>query len=84
MAKCTPKPGGYSETHCDALTAATQGFHAGATARSKRLFVASMVNTTTHESLGTRVVLKSGDYTKNGIVLNVCPFCGGGLIDDER
>lgn len=30
------------------------------------------------------VVLKSGKHSKNGLVMNLCPFCGGELIEGAQ
>lgn len=29
----------------------------------------------------TMAVLRSGDFVKNGIVINYCPFCGNSIAD---
>lgn len=81
--KCTAKKGGYAESRCEALCSVTEqyGKHAK---RSKGLFHYAVVNIWTRENLGTRIILKQGPYMEKGIVLNVCPFCGGPLVDQEN
>lgn len=78
MKKCTSKKGGYSDTHCDVLSSICE-IHPKS--NSKGLFARSMVNIESGESLGVMIILKQGKYISRGIALNVCPFCGGSLMD---
>jgi hypothetical protein len=33
--------------------------------------------------IGTVIVLKSGEFRKNGVVLNHCPFCGNRIYEEK-
>ncbi len=81
--KCKPIKGGYvdPESICEALTMATERGPAG---RRKGLFSSSMINLDTRYSLGVAITLKAGEFSKNGIYLNFCPFCGGELRDSSE
>ena len=81
--KCTAKKGGYAETRCNALTSVTEQ-HIPRSKRTKGLFHSAIVDMETGGHLGTRVILKQGPHMEHGIVLNVCPFCGGPLVDLEN
>lgn len=45
------------------------------------LKVNSMIDMGTNKFSRHLVVLKSGAHSKKGLVLNLCPFCGGELIE---
>lgn len=79
-AKCTPLKGGYADTVCEALKMAVQHRPNN---KSKGLFTQSIVNTSTDkwERMGSCITLHSGDFVGDGILLNLCPFCGGQLHD---
>lgn len=78
IVKCTIRKGGYSETRCDALNSVID-YHPRA--NSKGIFGRSIVNINSGESLGLMVVAKLGKFQQRGIAMNVCPFCGGSLMD---
>lgn len=44
----------------------------------------TLINTKTGKFSRQWVVLKSGKHSKNGIVMNNCPFCGEQIFKDER
>lgn len=44
--------------------------------KRKGLSVSEFVNVNTGETTRTAVVVRSGDHSKRGIILNFCPFCG--------
>lgn len=76
--KCSHKTGGYSDTRCDALSSILEYYPKS---NSKGVFGKSIVNIETNENLGVMVVMKLGKFQKDGVVMNICPFCGGSLID---
>ena len=76
--KCECKQNGYLETACNALQQAVE-LHP--TKRSKGLYAQSRVRLSDNQSLGTVLLLKSGDFIDNGIGLNYCPFCGNKVRD---
>ena len=76
MIKCTPHKGGYAATVCNALSNVLE---IQPTTRSKGLFTGSIVDIPSGKSLGNRIMLKSGEHGKVGIILNYCPFCAGEL-----
>lgn len=41
----------------------------------------TMINMDTHKFGRHLVVLKSGKHGKKGLVLNLCPFCAGELVE---
>lgn len=41
----------------------------------------TMIDMTTNKFSRHLVVLKSGQHAKKGLVLNLCPFCGGELVE---
>jgi hypothetical protein len=52
--------------------------------RYQGLKLNTMINMTTHKFARHLVVLKSGKHGKKGIVLNLCPFCGGDLVANAQ
>ncbi len=44
--------------------------------RGRGVRIQTMVDMKSGKITRSFAVLRSGDFTKNGIVLNVCPFCG--------
>lgn len=78
MTKCTPQPDGYAATLCEAMIETAMFYP---TARTSGMFRAQIVNIKTGEPKGTRILVKSGEHKVDGIVANICPFCGGGLRD---
>lgn len=60
---------------CTSLTRALEGQSSGA-GRSKGLFLEHIMNLTTGEYSMSFVKLKQGEFLKDGIVINCCPFCG--------
>lgn len=78
--KCTIKQNGYLETACNALQQAVE-LHP--TKRSKGLYAKSRVRLSDNQSLGTVLLLKTGDFRDNGVALNYCPFCGN-LVRDLK
>lgn len=78
--KCTAKKGGYALTFCESMSS-TAGFR---TSKNQTgLFVSRITNIKTGEIVGNLVFLATKER-KNGIAFNVCPFCGGELIDPEK
>jgi exosome complex RNA-binding protein Csl4 len=78
--KCHAKAGGYAVTFCQAMSS-TVNFR---TSKNQTgLFVSKITNIVTGEDCGDLVFLATKER-KNGIVFNVCPFCGGSLIDQEK
>lgn len=78
--KCSAKEGGYSITRCEALGSVLEHHPRS---NSKGIFGKSIVNIETNEQLGVMVVAKLGKFQVKGVVLNVCPFCGGSLLDPK-
>ena len=83
MKKCEALKGGYAnpDSICKTLTMATERGPAG---RRKGLFSTSRVQISTGETLGIAIELRAGDFSKNGVILNSCPFCGGELRDFSK
>jgi hypothetical protein len=44
----------------------------------------SMMNMKTMAFSRNLVTLKSGKHSKKGLVMNLCPFCGGELVEDAH
>ena len=78
MIKCTHKPEGYAATLCEAMREVAEVYP---TMKAKGVYQSEVVNTKTLEMKGTRILIKSGKHKGDGIVANVCPFCGGSLRD---
>lgn len=78
--KCTSKERGYSITRCEALNSILEYYPRS---NSKGIFGKGIVNIETNEQLGVMVVAKLGKYQSRGVALNVCPFCGGSLLDPK-
>lgn len=76
MTTCTHQNGGYSLTHCESLTSVVKPFSKSSTG----VLFSSMTNINSGERLGTRIMIVK-DRSHNGIVLGLCPFCGGALRD---
>ena len=79
--KCASKEGGYSVTRCEALNSVIE-FYPRST--SKGVFGKSIVNIESNEPLGTMIIAKSGKHKSRGMVMNVCPFCGGSLMYQDN
>lgn len=77
VTKCTANPNGYGASFCQGM-ASTLDFNP--TKQSKGMFGQSMSNIKTGAELGTRVVIITRTRPK-GMVVNLCPFCGGPLRD---
>ncbi|QVW27859.1 hypothetical protein [Aeromonas phage BUCT552] len=75
--RCTAHPGGYSATHCDALSRCVEW---PGRRYVKGLVAATIVDLNSGVSLGKQVRYQNSD-NKGGLVLNVCPFCAGPLRD---
>ncbi len=82
MKKCSFKKGGYAEDVCDAMQKAIDTKRR--TKASKGIFSGSMVNMKSMERIGHQLIIKSGGFTENGILLNFCPFCGEKVRDDSE
>ena len=80
MSRCTAKPNGYADTFCEAMSKAV---NIRSSKNQKGLFVNEIVNIKTRERLGSMVYLVIPGY-KNGITFNLCPFCGGELMDQSK
>ncbi|MGL4755743.1 MAG: hypothetical protein ACRCXB_25595 [Aeromonadaceae bacterium] len=76
--KCRAMQGGYSDEMCEALSSVIEF---APRTNSKGVFGRNIVNIQSGKSLGVMVVLKQGKHISRGIALNVCPFCGGSLMD---
>ena len=80
MTRCTAKPNGYADTFCEAMSKAV---NIRSSKNQKGLFISEIVNIKTNERLGSMVYLVTSDH-KNGIAFNLCPFCGGELMDQSK
>jgi len=72
--KCSAKKDGYAHNICPNLGAAMQS-------SGKGIVGGVITNIKSGEIKGTRVLIKSGKFSKEGVVMNVCPFCAGSLHD---
>lgn len=52
--------------------------------RGKGIRVRVMYSTTTWKPSRKIAMLHSGDFSKNGVILNFCPFCGKNLDKIHR
>lgn len=43
-----------------------------------------ILNIRTGKNIRRLLVLRSGDFRKNGIVLNYCPFCGEQIYKEQQ
>lgn len=59
---------------CSSLNRALEVGHSQS--RSKGLFLDTFINLSTGEPTMSFVRLKLGDFMKEGVVTNFCPFCG--------
>ena len=80
MIKCTAKKDGYALTFCEAMEST---FRVRSSKSQRGLFVSEITNIKTGDRVGSLVFLVTPER-KNGIAFNVCPFCGGELIGNER
>lgn len=69
---CKVRDGRFIEP-CVAMIGAFDGSSAG---KGRALFMSQYINIKTGEQSRSFVVLRMGDHIKNGVALNVCPFCG--------
>ena len=72
--KCSAKKGGYADNICIHLGNAMQS-------SGKGIIGDMITNIKTGEIKGTAVKVKSGKYSKDGVLMNSCPFCRGDLHD---
>jgi len=72
--KCSAKMNGYAQNICKNLKGAMQS-------SGKGIVGGVMTDIKTGRLNGTRVMVKSGMWSKDGVVMNVCPFCAGSLHD---
>ena len=70
--KCSAKKDGYADSICPHLGSVMQS-------AGKGVVGGVITNIKTGAIKGTRVMIKSGKYSKDGVVMNVCPFCKGEL-----
>lgn len=49
--------------------------------RAQGVEVQSLVNMDTFKFSRNLIVMKSGQHGKKGLVMNLCPFCGGELVE---
>jgi hypothetical protein len=52
--------------------------------RSQGVEAQTMVNMDSFEFSRNLIVLKSGEHGKKGLVMNLCPFCGGELVEGVK
>jgi hypothetical protein len=72
--KCSVREGRFVDP-CDSLDAASEYGHP--TRRSKGLFAWALSNP--NGPTRTMYGVKSGEYVKEGMVFNFCPFCGANI-----
>ena len=58
---------------CTSLAGAMDGSSAG---KGRALFLSQYINLRTGKPSRSFVVLRMGQHIKDGIAVNVCPFCG--------
>lgn len=80
MTKCTAKKDGYALTFCEAMKSTIRP---RSSKSQKGLLVSEITNIQTGDRVGSLVFLVTTER-KNGIAFNVCPFCGGELIGNEK
>lgn len=78
MSKCSFKD--RIVTACDALTESVQELNPSSKARGLHKLIYS--NQDTHKVTREYYIVKSGDHTAKGIILNYCPFCGEKLHNE--
>jgi hypothetical protein len=52
--------------------------------RHQGVEIQTMLNMDSFEFSRNLIVLKSGQHGKKGLVMNLCPFCGGELVEGAR
>jgi hypothetical protein len=59
---------------CTSLNRALDSGHPSS--RSKGLFLSEVMDLNTGETIMSFIRLKLGGFSRKGVVINVCPFCG--------
>ena len=75
---CKFMKGGYAESFCESMS---RTLDTEKTKRHRGVFQQDIVEHPSFKKLGVRIVIKSGEFAKDGIVINVCPFCGEKVRD---
>ncbi|WP_369427171.1 hypothetical protein [Providencia sp. PROV236] len=81
MKKCESNGNRYATQICEFLNARAER-QFGRSGTRKGLFISSMVNIESGNSLGEQVIYRDGN--KNCTILNYCPFCGGKLNSIDK
>lgn len=67
---------------CAGLSSVLQ--HGGRGTRQQGVEMKTLLNMTTMKFSRHLVVLKSGEHSKRGIVMNNCPFCAKPLLKERQ
>lgn len=73
-----------SRKHVDPCSALSNSVEAVGHSRGKGIVVWETVNVETSKSARRMYGVKSGDFKKDGVVFNFCPFCGTDLTESHK
>ena len=80
--KCKLNAGGFTRI-CAGMKSVISGSRPYGAGGGRGLYRMALTNIKTGKPSRFFVVLKEGEQIKRGIVLNLCPFCGGELAKDS-